>query len=156
MSTLADELLNDFEDESGSEIERDEEEGGLGLDHGLKEGSAGAVPGDDEDDDGDDRMADEEREYAEARRRSADAKQIEEEPNEIEKMQLSGVSDVQNVARLMKTIRPILEVCICCLALPCFVLPCTMDSRSDKRDVHRKSHIISQYHQSSKQQLSAQ
>ncbi|KAI5300774.1 U4/U6-U5 snRNP complex subunit prp31, partial [Ascosphaera pollenicola] len=105
MATLADELLNDFEDDSGSEVERDEEDAGHGLEHGLKEDSVGAVPGDDEDD----VMADEEKEYAEARRRSLDAKQTEEEPSDIEKMQLAGVSDVQNVARLMKTIRPILE-----------------------------------------------
>ncbi|KAI5285049.1 U4/U6-U5 snRNP complex subunit prp31 [Ascosphaera aggregata] len=135
MATLADELLNDFEDESGSDIERDEEEEGLehGLkDSGLRETSATAASEGDEDDE----MADEEREYAEEGRRLANVKTAEEESTEFEKMQLAGVSDIQNVARLMKKIRPILEKISYYKSLPPEKQSTTVGSIEDNPEYH--------------------
>ena len=99
MSTLAEELLNDFGDdgsENGSDVgsnARSEEQyshdknGTNGLKNELMEDE------DEEEDSGLEEIDDEE---------EAKAK--------IEKMQLGGVSDVRSVAGLMKTLEPILEV----------------------------------------------
>ena len=99
MSTLAEELLNDFGDdgsENGSDAgsnARPEEKflhdknGTNGLKDELMEDE------DDEDDAGLEEIDDEE---------EAKAK--------VEKMQLGGVSDVRSVAGLMKTLEPVLEV----------------------------------------------
>lgn len=86
MATLADELMNDFED-SGSE-------GGLDDAH-LK--------------DQDDR--DEDTRDTPILPDSVDEADNNDEGQEkIEKTQFKGVSDVRSVARLMETLRPILEV----------------------------------------------
>jgi len=105
MSTLADELLADFDD-SGSEGERDEEQND-GLfqesssqtlaDHGGME-----LDGDEED-------ADEEMEGMPTTELQ-DVEDEEETKAKVEKMKLGGVDDVRSVARLMKTLEPVLKV----------------------------------------------
>lgn len=86
MSTLADELLNDFED-SGSEGEQNEE--------GEEEAAQGMEL------DGDEEEVDEE---------MVEVEDEEEAKTKVEKMQLGHVNDVRSVAGLMKTLEPVLEV----------------------------------------------
>jgi U4/U6 small nuclear ribonucleoprotein PRP31 len=117
MSTLVDELLQDFED-SGSEQgdERNEDDF---LGHTAGEASAGIhATGDmdldgDEGEEGDEEMAG-----------TDTSKQVPEDPDEakarIEKLQLKDVNDVRNVAGLMKTLEPVLEVSICTLRILLF------------------------------------
>ena len=108
MSTLADELLNDFED-NGSEDESEQR-------NGFLQGSAsppgpnghqrvrGPVLGDDMEDDNEDE------EMLNGSNGMEDAQDEEETKAKVEKMQLGGVSDVRNVAGLMRTLEPVLEV----------------------------------------------
>ena len=113
MSTLADELLNDFED-SGSEGEGEQQNGhfqdstspppsGLANGHHKSSGADLAMDDADEDEDDGDEMA--------GIQGTDDAEGEEETKAKVEKMQLGGVSDVRNVAGLMKTLEPVLEVC---------------------------------------------
>ena len=123
MSTLADELLNDFED-SGSEGESEQQNGFLqdsstpptvnDRAHAL-EGSM-VLDGDEEDVDEDDEMADG---GAPVNGAVADVEDEEEAKVKVEKMQLGGVNDVRNVAGLMKTLEPVLEVCDFSCLSPC-------------------------------------
>ena len=121
MSTLADELLNDFED-SGSEGEGDRKNGFLhdspqspisNLFNGHQQnsasnGSAGVFVRDvDEEDDEDEEMTNGDTLASDA---LDDAEDEEEAKAKVEKMQLGGVNDVRNVAGLMKTLEPVLEV----------------------------------------------
>lgn len=120
MSTLADELLNDFED-SGSEGEA--ENGGLFPDHdeastGLEHvGKGSEVNGGGKDDggmelDGDEEEVDEE-EQAMGGTVDAVADDLNDEEAtkaRVEKMELGAVDDVRSVAGLMKTLEPVLEV----------------------------------------------
>ena len=119
MSTLADELLNDFED-SGSEGGGDLQNGLLrdapspGLPnghrhHSTSHGSAGVMvmDVDEEDDDEDETMAGG---ASRATGMIEDAEDEEEAKAKVEKMQLGGVNDVRSVAGLMKTLEPVLEV----------------------------------------------
>lgn len=103
MATLADELLNDFED-SGSE-RGDDPDGGLDdnstpptTNGTLNDGMV--LDGDEEGDD-DNAMEDV---------AVGDTDDQEDAKAKVEKMQLGGVSDVRNVAGLMKTLEPVLEV----------------------------------------------
>ncbi len=109
MSTLADELLNDFED-SGSDGEGEQE-------HGILRDVATPPTNGAQDGmilDGDEEAMDDEDEEAAAAEASngaiADAEDEEEAHAKVEKMRLGGVSDVRNVAGLMKTLEPVLEV----------------------------------------------
>lgn len=111
MSTLADELLNDFED-SGSEGEDQENGGFLQNDDsqtGLN-GHAKSLNHDGMELDGDE----EEVEDAEMGGVGGDAIEPPDDEEEakakVEKMQLGGVDDVRSVAGLMKTLEPVLEV----------------------------------------------
>lgn len=116
MATLADELLNDFED-TGSEGDDREQNELLGndstdvRDDELRNGRAESTPGMELDGD-EEEVQDAEEELA-AKNNSTDLKDA---PNEaetkarVEKMNLGGVSDVRNVAGLMKTLQPVLEV----------------------------------------------
>jgi len=108
MSTLADELLNDFED-SGSEGEGDKEElekGGLFPDnedkslHLIKDNGGMELDGDEEDID--EEMAD--------LNTKEDIEDEEETKAKVEKMQLGDVDDVRTVAGLMKKLEPVLKV----------------------------------------------
>ncbi|KAK1769472.1 hypothetical protein QBC33DRAFT_321319 [Phialemonium atrogriseum] len=102
MSTLADELLQDFED-SGSEAGDDQQDDGFldGLGTGAVENGDRDV--DMEDGDEDEKMGDVEGGVIDT------TDDPEETKAKIEKMQLGGVRDVRTVAGLMKTLEPVLE-----------------------------------------------
>ncbi|KAI1925358.1 U4/U6-U5 snRNP complex subunit prp31 [Ophidiomyces ophidiicola] len=113
MATLADELLNDFED-SGSENEANEETGADDLaesadgEPAVKKAASSIISkrnGDDEDldDDDVDMGATLDGDFAPSQEEEEDAKA------KIENMRFSRVSDVRSVARLMKTLQPILD-----------------------------------------------
>lgn len=116
MASLADELLNDFED-SGSEIDDQEQHGFLQNDAQNEQataptnGRSDSIPGMELDGD-EEEVSDAEEELA-AQHNAAnleDAPDEEETKARVEKMKLGGVSDVRNVAGLMKTLQPVLEV----------------------------------------------
>ena len=113
MATLADELLNDFED-SGSEGEGEQHKGFMQDEppppttNGRTYGENGSMvlDGDEEEVDEDEEMT-----AAEvANNAVADAEDEDEAKAKVEKLQLGGVSDVRNVASLMTTLEPVLEV----------------------------------------------
>lgn len=124
MATLADELLNDFED-TGSEggddrngFEDSEDQNGIAQD-GLRR-SASKTPGMELD--GDDEVMSDAEEEVEARKAAQldldDAADEEETKARVEKMKLGGVNDVRSVAGLMKQLQPVLEVSFA-LSRPC-------------------------------------
>jgi len=114
MATLADELLNDFED-SGSE-NGDRENGFLDNgerepnDHLFKEISNGQIGMELDGDEEGDEDADEEIAARQGAAGIDEAPDEEETKAKVEKMKLAGVSDVRTVAGLMKTLQPVLEV----------------------------------------------
>ena len=120
MSTLADELLNDFED-SGSEGEGGQQNGFLHDDatppttNGRVQAPEGSMvlDGDEEDDVSEDDEAALRDSIATGA--AADVEDEEEAKAKVEKMQLGGVNDVRSVAGLMKTLEPVLQVCACFL-----------------------------------------
>lgn len=108
MSTLVDELLQDFEDsgsEQGDERNEDDILGGSNVEatNGSHANGDMDLDGDEGDDDDEDMGGIPE-----------SGKKAPEDPEEakerIEKMQLKGVTDVRAVAGLMKTLEPVLEV----------------------------------------------
>ncbi|EXJ82122.1 hypothetical protein A1O1_08191 [Capronia coronata CBS 617.96] len=114
MATLADELLNDFED-SGSEKEdhpdgfqddedvRGHENGVLGGEHEGQDERMGDVEEEEEEEE-------EEAEAIAADTGGTDAVDDEDDTKaKVEKMRLGGVRDVRSVAGLMKTLQPVLE-----------------------------------------------
>lgn len=121
MSTLADELLNDFED-STSEGEAERQNGFLhdaptppmaGTSNGhpraaVKDSIGSMEVGEDEEDgEEDDEMVNGDMLASETLDEAPDE---EEAKAKVEKMQLGGVNDVRNVAGLMKTLEPVLGV----------------------------------------------
>ncbi|EXJ77370.1 hypothetical protein A1O3_09596 [Capronia epimyces CBS 606.96] len=108
MATLADELLNDF-DESGSEKEDNADGFQDGEDtHGELLGNSHEMRGEVEEDD--ESMPDEEEELA--ANDAAGTETLDDELDtkaKVEKMRLGGVRDVRSVAGLMKTLQPVLE-----------------------------------------------
>jgi U4/U6 small nuclear ribonucleoprotein PRP31 len=114
MSTLADELLQDFED-SGSEggeeqndglfPENEESKNGLNGHADALSGATGRMELD-----GDEEEVDEDQEMAGLNDSGVDMEDEEETKAKVEKMELGGVDDVRSVARLMKTLEPVLEV----------------------------------------------
>lgn len=104
MATLADELLNDFEDGSGAECEEDAElQENVLL--GLRKDSVT------EDMEVDENEASEEAAPSEfANEHKEEMTEEEETKAKVDKMQLAGVSDVRSVARLLKTLQPVLQV----------------------------------------------
>ena len=111
MSTLADELLNDFED-SGSEGENEQQNGFLqdGATPPATNGRAQApegsmvLDGDEED------VSEDEEAALGTNGAAADVEDEEEAKAKVEKMQLGGVNDVRSVAGLMKILEPVLQV----------------------------------------------
>ena len=115
MSTLADELLNDFED-SGPEGEGDQQNGFLQdqlapATNGLKEQQDVFTEMDVDEEEGDE---DQDMRNGDTGQINGlgDADDEEEAKAKVEKMQLGGVNDVRSVAGLMKTLEPVLEVCL--------------------------------------------
>ena len=117
MSTLADELLQDFED-SGSEGE-EQHNGGLFPDNEEAKfaGNNHATDGGMELD-GDEEDVEEDEEMAGVNDAVRDVEDEEETKAKIEKMQLGGVNDVRSVAGLMKSLEPVLEVRASCFPPP--------------------------------------
>ena len=120
MATLADELLNDFED-SGSERGDGEVNGFEGNREGSPQngrhlepkGAEMLVDGVDEDEHEDgEGTADEEMTNEKAFEDLKNAQYQEEAEARVEKVRLGGVSDVRSVAGLMKTLEPILQVSV--------------------------------------------
>ena len=117
MATLADELLNDFDD-SGDE--QDGDQNGYGGDDVEQHQNGNAARRDvehglevdaNEDAMSEDGGADEE-EIARMKRAGSEEEESDEEvvkKAKVEGMQLSGVSDVRTVAGLMKTLQPVLD-----------------------------------------------
>lgn len=99
MATLADELLNDFDD-SGSDNEEHEN----GPQEGNEERNGG---GDRVGDESDESMHDE---FGDLGVTVDDGDDAAETQRKVEKMKLGGIRDVRSVANLMKTLDPILEV----------------------------------------------
>lgn len=147
MATLADELLNDFEDSGDENEEQQQDE--LAADDGAPSQpepnpSAVRFPTDDVgmELDGDEEEVEDDEELMNGATKSdgRDAPEDEEETKtRVEKMQLGGVSDVRSVAGLMKTLEPVLEVSIPApnLSLPVYI---RKDTALTKR-FHRKSPI---------------
>ena len=124
MSTLADELLQDFEDTDSGEEDvqqhdflRSSESGSRPILNGhdrrqrnyTDHDGGMELDGDEEEGDADEDMMDavsvrEDTNKLEAGDNEEDAKA------KVENMQLGGVDDVRSVARLMKTLAPVLEV----------------------------------------------
>ncbi|GAB1316840.1 U4/U6-U5 snRNP complex subunit prp31 [Madurella fahalii] len=109
MSTLADELLQDFEG-SGSEAGGDEHDDGLFGEAGLSAGShtngqdTAMEEARDEDED-----EDEDADMTDGPDGNTPLGADDDAKAKIEKMQLGGVHDVRTVASLMKTLAPVLE-----------------------------------------------
>lgn len=156
MSTLADELLQDFED-SGSEGE-EQQEGELFQDepsklHATGNGLNGMEL------DGDEEAVDEDEEMEGMIEVAKDVEDEEETKAKVEKMQLGGVDDVRSVAGLMKTLEPVLQVSSTLsthfpletqsLHLLCYSLALTTSR------LYRKLRIFSRYRRKSKQRSSA-
>ncbi len=125
MATLADELLYDFED-SGSNVDEQNQNGLLQDDsqHAHDDASrnvpGGSTPGIELDGD-EEEVPDAEEELAAQNNTTDlnDAPDEEETKARVEKMKLGSVGDVRNVAGLMKTLQPVLEVrCLFILLTP--------------------------------------
>jgi len=118
MATVADELLNDFED-SGSEGEDETNNNDFEADgvsdapaaSGLvKPAHTGDESGGMELDDDEESVDDEMDMDGSTIKPGVEVEDEEEAKARVEKMQLGGVTDVRSVAGLMKTLEPILEV----------------------------------------------
>src|SRR6266487_5269186 len=136
MATLADELLNDFE-ESGSEDEGKLEPDFLDDDstEPLRKDSLREPRGSMELDGDEEELDDEDEGMDVCTVPNADLAKNEGDEmtkTKIEKMQLGDVRDVRSVARLMKTLQPILDVShpISCTAVPNY--------RSEERSVGKE------------------
>lgn len=105
MSTLVDELLQDFEDSGSEQGDERNEDDFLGNTGGGAPTGTHATGDIDLDggEEGDEEMAG-----------TDTSKEVPEDPEEakarIEKLQLKDINDVRNVAGLMKTLEPVLEV----------------------------------------------
>ncbi|TVY40275.1 U4/U6 small nuclear ribonucleoprotein [Lachnellula subtilissima] len=113
MSTLADELLQDFED-SGSEGGEEQQNEGLfpEADGATSNGHKAAIASANTDGmelDGDEEEVPEDEEMTGINDSGIDVEDEEETKAKVEKMELGGVDDVRSVARLMKTLEPVLE-----------------------------------------------
>lgn len=118
MTTVAEDLLNDFE--SDNENEEDQQNGELFADHGYSDEGlvdpsskmTGAPVGGHMELEGDEEQPDEEDNdgAAPSHLKMEDAEDEEEAKARIEKMQLASVSDVRSVAGLMKQLEPVMEV----------------------------------------------
>ncbi|CAG8972632.1 hypothetical protein HYALB_00005401 [Hymenoscyphus albidus] len=110
MSTLADELLQDFED-SGSEGGDQKDEGLFPNDDGPKDNNTQTLGANGEgmELDGDEEEVVEDEAMGGMNDSGVDVEDEEETKAKVEKMELGGVDDVRSVARLMKTLEPVLE-----------------------------------------------
>lgn len=100
MSTVADELLNDF-GSSGDEAEENDNDG-LVNDEPQENGDHDVMDVDGDQEGSDDEEGNDMKEMGDAEATKA----------KVEKMQLGAVKDVRSVASLMQTLEPVLEVSI--------------------------------------------
>lgn len=122
MATVADELLNDFEDsgdeqeEVADELQEDGVFGGPSANGLRPSGPSEAHDNGGMELDGDEEeVGDEDLEGDTAMNGKAPPAEDEEETKaRVEKMQLGAVGDVRSVASLMKTLEPVLEVSDIC------------------------------------------
>lgn len=115
MSTLADELLQDFED-SGSDVEdntQDDSRDVTGA-NGESESHDKALMDMDVDKEG----SPEEDEVNGSGRKVSFVEDAQTAKEKVEKMQFGAVSDVRSVASLMQTLEPVLEVSATTPSLP--------------------------------------
>jgi U4/U6 small nuclear ribonucleoprotein PRP31 len=116
MATLADELLNDFGDSASEADDRTqtgflEDDAQKAQEDALKNGRGGSTTGMELDGDEEENSnAEEELAAQNSTTNLKDAPDEEETKARVEKMRLGAVSDVRNVAGLLKTLQPILEV----------------------------------------------
>ncbi|KAI4122682.1 MAG: hypothetical protein LQ347_006422, partial [Umbilicaria vellea] len=146
MSTLADDLLNDFAD-SGSEGEGEQQNGllhdeatpppsGIANGHSRKS-TAIEQDGGMELDDDEEEVGDEDEEMANADMLKVDDVEDEEEAKaKVEKMQLGSVNDVRSVASLMRTLEPVLEKIAHYQSLPPEKQTTTVGSIEDNPEYH--------------------
>lgn len=122
MSTLADELLNDFED-SGDENEDQtlqDHESANGLNGVRQDEHEDGMP---EDAANDETMVEDDDEEEEKEFVQANLLEDEDETKaKVEKMHLGLVRDVRSVAGLMKTLQPVLDVSSCRSCIHVFVV----------------------------------
>jgi len=112
MSTLADELLQDFEDsgsEAGGDEHNDELFGEAGLSSGAYANGEDTAMDEVRDEDADEGEDADMMDGADGTATPAADDDNDDEKAKIEKMQLGGVRDVRAVAGLMKTLTPVLE-----------------------------------------------
>jgi U4/U6 small nuclear ribonucleoprotein PRP31 len=131
MSTLADELLNDFED-SGSEIEEGQNRFlyyERDVANGFKQHPEGLEMDIDEVDDNDEDM---ENGNELPGNLPNDEDDEEEAKAKVEKMQLRGVEDVRTVAGLMSSLKPILDVGLPPVTIDDMTFPSPLYSQSTK------------------------
>ena len=146
MATLADELLNDFEDSDSEQGDDTNDYQNIDESHaqnGDPNNRSNSLPGMELDED-EESMGDAEEEV-EARQAKGDIPEDEDDTKaKVERMKLGGVSDVRNVAGLMKTLQPVLEVSI---PPPCRDLVIYQKGKAVLTPpvVSRKSHIIRAY-----------
>jgi len=117
MTTIADELLNDFEDSGGEEEVNDGLQDDGILDGPSANGLRPASPVDTggmELDGDEEEVGDEDHEGDTNMNGTQGAEDEEETKARVEKMQLGAVGDVRSVAGLMKTLEPVLEVSQLC------------------------------------------
>jgi U4/U6 small nuclear ribonucleoprotein PRP31 len=116
MATLADELLNDFGDSASEADDRTqtgflEDDAQKAQEDAFKNGRGGSTTGMELDGDEEENSnAEEELAAQNSTTNLKDAPDEEETKVRVEKMKLGAVSDVRNVAGLLKTLQPILEV----------------------------------------------
>lgn len=119
MTTVAEDLLNDFEDDENEDEEQHDElfgDNGYGDDMDSKVGLSAAVDGKTGPADGDYLDGDEEAEDGDLSGGAGPTVKMEDQEDEeetkarVEKMQLASVGDVRSVARLMKELDPVMEV----------------------------------------------
>lgn len=114
MASLADELLNDFDDSGSENGEQngfmEDDDGEAPADLGIQRNHDDMNEGPSMELDGDEEEADVvEEELAAKGSKDATMEDEEETKAKIEKMKLGGVEDVRNVAGLMKQLQPVLE-----------------------------------------------
>ena len=123
MATLADELLNDFDDTSSEVDEQNrneflEDDANNAQGDASRNGRGGSTSAMELDGDEEEPPDDEDELGAQNNATDRqDAPDEEEIKKRVEKMKLGSVSDVRNVAGLMKTLQPVLEVRSLCWSL---------------------------------------
>ncbi len=156
MATLADELLNDFEDtdsDQGDDTNDYQNGDGSNEQNGVQSNRSNSLPGMELDDD--EEPVEDAEEEVEAQQTTGDNLEDEDDTKaKVEKMKLGGVSDVRNVASLMKTLQPVLEVSI---RIPYKGLVIYQKEKAvlTLPVVHRKSHITKASHKKREQRVSA-